>query len=146
MNNKYNEILDLPHHVSKVHPPMSMADRAAQFSPFAALTGFDAAIAESGRLTQTQIELDEEALTALNRKFQFLMEHLKEAPEVQFVFFQPDDRKSGGMYRTISGAVKKVEEFERQIVLQDGQKLPMDCILEMTGDIFRLTERDNHQE
>ena len=119
MNRKYNEIMRLPHHVSKTRPQMPMSDRAAQFAPFAALTGYDAAIKETGRLTDERIELDEGALTALNMRYQLLMDALDEAPEVTITYFQPDERKAGGKYITATGAVKKVDAFERRITMQE---------------------------
>lgn len=103
MNNRYNEIINLPHHVSKTRPQMPMSDRAAQFAPFAALTGYDSAIKETGRLTDERIELDEEALTALDMKYQLLMDVFDDAPEVTITFFQPDERKAGGKYASQVG-------------------------------------------
>ena len=103
MNNRYNEIINLPHHVSKTRPQMPMSDRAAQFAPFAALTGYDSAIKETGRLTDERIELDEEALTALDMKYQLLMDAFDDAPEVTSTFFQPDERKAGGKYASQVG-------------------------------------------
>lgn len=103
MNGKYDEIIDLPHHVSKTRPQMPMSDRAAQFSPFAALTGYDSAIKETGRLTDEKIELGEESLTALNARYQMLMDVLAEGPEVRITYFKPDERKAGGAYVTIQG-------------------------------------------
>lgn len=126
MNGKYDEIMGLPHHISKTRPQMPMSDRAAQFAPFAALTGYDAAIKETGRLTDERIELDVEALSALDMKYQLLMEALDEAPEVTITYFQPDERKAGGKYLTATGAVKKVDDFERRITMQDGTKIPME--------------------
>ena len=102
-SNKYDEILSLPHHVSKTRPQMPMSDRAAQFAPFAALTGYDSAIKETGRLTDERIELDEEALTALDMKYQLLMDALNEAPKVTITYFQPDERKAGGKYASQVG-------------------------------------------
>ena len=102
-SNKYDEILSLPHHVSKTRPQMPMSDRAAQFAPFAALTGYDSAIKETGRLTDERIELDEEALTALDMKYQLLMDVFDDAPEVTITFFQPDERKAGGKYASQVG-------------------------------------------
>ena len=96
-------ILSLPHHVSKTRPQMPMSDRAAQFAPFAALTGYDSAIKETGRLTDEKIELDEEALTALDMKYQLLMDVFDDAPEVTITFFQPDERKAGGKYASQVG-------------------------------------------
>lgn len=136
----YDDIINLPHHVSKIRPQMSMLDRAAQFSPFAALTGYDAAIKETGRLTDERIELDEEALTALDRKYQLLINALDDAPEVTITYFQPDERKDGGKYITATGAVKKVDDFERLITMQDGATIPMDDVLSIDGELFSSLE------
>ena len=140
MNRKYNEIMGLPHHVSKTRPQMPMSDRAAQFAPFAALTGYDAAIKETGRLTDEKIELDEEALTALDMKYQLLMKAHDEAPEVTITYFQPDERKAGGKYVSAVGAVKKINDFERRITMQDGAKIPMDDVLSIEGELFSVLE------
>lgn len=135
-NSKYNEIMSLPHHVSKTHPQMPMSDRAAQFSPFAALTGYDSAIRETGRLTDERIELDEEALMALNMRYQLLMDSLKESPEVRITYFKPDERKSGGAYLTVSGIVKKVDDYERMITMRNGVVIPLDDVLMIEGELF----------
>ena len=119
---------------------MPMSDRAAQFAPFAALTGYDAAIIETGRLTDERIELDEEALTALDMKYQLLMEALDDAPEVTITYFQPDERKAGGKYITATGAVKKVDDFERRITMRDGTRIPMDDVLSIDGELFSSLE------
>lgn len=131
MNNRYDEIINLPHHVSKTRPRMPMSDRAAQFAPFAALTGYDSAIKETGRLTDERIELDEEALTALDRKYQLLMDTLDDAPEVTIIYFQPDERKAGGQYVSATGTVKKVDTFGRRILLQDGTRIPLDSVYDL---------------
>ena len=131
MNNRYDEIMGLPHHVSKTRPHMPMSDRAAQFAPFAALTGYDSAIKETGRLTDERIELDEEALTALDRKYQLLMDTLDDAPEVTIIYFQPDERKAGGQYVSATGTVKKVDTFGRRILLQDGTRIPLDSVYDL---------------
>ena len=138
--NQYEDIINLPHHVSPTRPQMPMSDRAAQFAPFAALTGYDSAIKETGRLTDERIELDEEALTALDMKYQLLMEALDEAPEVTITYFQPDERKVGGKYVSAVGTVKKVNDFERQITMQDGSKIPMDEVLSIDGELFSSLE------
>ena len=129
MTDNYNDIINLPHHVSPTRPQMSMMDRAAQFSPFAALTGYDAAIKETGRLTDEKIELGEEELSILNIKFQLLVDSLDEEPEVNITYFKPDDRKAGGAYLTASGTVKKIDDFERIIFMKNGTKIPMDDVL-----------------
>ena len=140
MNSKYNEIMGLPHHVSKMRPQMPMSDRAAQFAPFAALTGYDDAVKETGRLTDDKIELEESSLNELNAKIQLLRENLADAPEITFTYFKPDERKAGGAYLTTTGTVKKLDDYERQIVLQSGTKLPMDDILDISGEIFAMIE------
>lgn len=140
MNGKYDEIMGLPHHVSKTRPQMPMSDRAAQFAPFAALTGYDSAIKETGRLTDERIELDVEALSALDMKYQLLMEALDEAPEVTITYFRPDERKAGGKYVSAVGAVKKIDDFERRITMQDGAKIPMDDVLSIEGELFSVLE------
>ena len=140
MNRKYNEIMGLPHHVSKTRPQMPMSDRAAQFAPFAALTGYDAAIKETGRQTDERNELDVEALSALDMKYQLLMEALDEAPEVTITYFRPDERKAGGKYVSAVGAVKKIDDFERRITMQDGTKIPMDDVLSIDGELFSSLE------
>ena len=136
MTGEYEDIIHLPHHVSSKRPQMSMLDRAAQFSPFAALTGYDDAIQETGRLTEQKIELDEETLEKLDERFQILQEHLGEQPEVQFTYFKPDERKDGGTYLTVSGVVRKIKLYEREILLQDGTIIPVDDILKMESHIF----------
>lgn len=139
-NGKYDEIMSLPHHVSKTRPQMPMSDRAAQFSPFAALTGYDSAIKETGRLTDEKIELDEETLMALNMRYQLLMDSLKDSPEVRINYFKPDERKSGGAYVTVTGVVKKVDDYERLITMQDGMAIPMDDVLTIEGELFSELE------
>ena len=136
MSGQYDDIINLPHHVSSTRPQMPILDRAAQFAPFAALTGYDAAIKETGRLTDEKIEMDEEALNILNMKYQILVDSLDDEPEVTFTYFKPDERKAGGAYVKVTGTVKKVDDFERLIVMQDGTKLPMDNILNIDGKIF----------
>ena len=131
MNNRYDEIMGLPHHVSKTRPQMPLSDRAAQFAPFAALTGYDSAIKETGRLTDERIELGEEALTALDRKYRLLMDTLDDAPEVTIIYFQPDERKAGGQYVSATGTVKKVDTFGRRILLQDGTRIPLDSVYDL---------------
>ena len=139
-NRKYDSIINLPHHVSKKRPQMSMLNRAAQFAPFAALTGYDDAIKETGRLTDEKIELGEEELTALNMKYQILVDLLDEEHEVTFTYFVPDGAKSGGAYVTKQGIVKKMDDYERTITLFDGTKIPMDDVMAIDGDIFGSVE------
>ena len=139
----YDDIINLPHHVSATRPQMSMLDRAAQFSPFAALNGYDAAIKETGRLTDEKIEMDEEALNILNMKFQILVDSLDEEPEVTFTYFKPDERKAGGAYIEVTGTVKKVDDFERLIVMQNGMKMGKitAALPDMDGDMRALAQQ-----
>ena len=136
MSDQYDDIINLPHHVSKTRPQMSMLDRAAQFSPFAALTGHDAAIKETGRLTDEKVDLGEEEKEVLDRKQLFLIEKLSERPALTVTYFVPDEKKAGGAYVTRSGNLKKIDAFERWMQLADGTKIPLDDILEIESELF----------
>ena len=133
----YEDILNLPHHVSKTRPQMSMLDRAAQFSPFAALTGYDDAIKETGRLTDEKIEMDEDRKAALDMKQAYLIEMIDEQPAISITYFLPDAKKSGGAYVTVTGNLKRFDEYERLLILTDGKKIPMDDIADIESDLFR---------
>lgn len=130
-SHKYDDIIHLPHHVSDRRVPMSRADRAAQFSAFAALTGYDAVIRESGRLTDMRTELDEDSKAMLNEKLQMILETIDEQPRVTITFFQPDERKAGGAYVSVSGRVKKIDEYARAVILTDGTAIPI-------GQIYQI--------
>ena len=125
---RYDQIIHRPRHISLRHSPMSNYDRAAQFSPFAALTGYDAVIAETGRLTDTQAELDEGGKALLDEKLRLLREHLPDRPEAEFLVFRPDTRKRGGAYETIRGRLKKIDPVNRLLVLTAGEIIPIDNI------------------
>lgn len=135
--NNYDDIINLPHHVSATRPQMSMIDRAAQFSPFAALTGYDAAIKETGRLTDEKIEIDEDTKASLDIKQAYLMEIIDEQPEISVTYFLPDTKKSGGAYVTVTGNLKRYDEYERLLILIDGKKIPMDDIADIDSELFR---------
>ena len=135
---EYDDIIHLPHHVSKTHPQMSMGDRAAQFSPFAALTGYDAAIAETARLTDQRVELDEYERQALNEKLQVISEHLKEHPKVMITYFLPDDQKDGGEYVIVTGNIKKLDDYEHRIVLMDGSRILMEDVTMIDMDLLKI--------
>lgn len=128
MTGKYDDIINLPRPASNKHPPMPMSDRAAQFSPFAALTGYDEAVMETGRLTDRKRELNDEEIAALNQKLQFLSEHLEEYPTITVTYFVPDAKKTGGSYATTTRRLKKIDTFDRWIQLDDGAKIPIDDI------------------
>ena len=135
MKSDYSDIIHLPHHVSKTHPQMSMHDRAAQFSPFAALTGFDAAVAEEARVTDRRIELEEDERQRLNERLRILSEHTEEQPEVSITYFVPDERKDGGAYVTKIGALKKIDEYGHVLIMTDGVKIPIREIIEVSLEI-----------
>jgi hypothetical protein len=136
---KYDAIIDLPHHVSTRHTPMSALDRAAQFSPFAALTGHEAAIEETARLTETQHDLDDSQLELLDERLLQIRAHLSQQPLLTFTYFQPDEKKSGGAYLTVTGRVRKILDFEHVIVLEDGTTLPMERLVSIEGELFSST-------
>ncbi len=131
MTDTYEDIISLPHHVSQKRPRMPVADRAAQFSPFAALTGFDAAISETARLTDEKLELDEYLKAELNDKLLKISNKLGECPQVAITYFKPDMKKSGGAYAAHRGYVKKIAEDERTIVMTDGAKILIDAIIDV---------------
>ena len=131
---KYDDIIGLPHHVSKTRPRMTMIDRAAQFSPFAALTGYEAAIDETARLTDAFVELDESQKEVLDKQIQQLKLELPQKRAVTVTYFKPDERKCGGTYVTITGIVKKIDEYERLIKMADGSEIPIVLIKEITPD------------
>ena len=133
---KYADIIDLPHHQSDTRPKMSNYDRAAQFSPFAALTGHADSIKETARLTDEYSEPSEEMKAIMNEKILFLMEQLKNQPEITITFFKPDEKKQGGAYITITGVVKKIKTYERQIQMTTGDLIPIDMIFGIDGEIF----------
>lgn len=128
---KYDDIINLPHHVSEKRARMSMTDRGAQFSPFAALVGYDAAIAETARLTDFRIELEESAKAALNETLRLLAQAQKSNPEVTVTYFLPDERKSGGAYVRAKGRVKKVDAYRETLNLLEGLEIPFQDIYEV---------------
>lgn len=136
----YDDIIHLPHPVSAKHPQMSVADRAAQFSPFAALTGYDAAIKETARLTGERVELDEEEKLRLDNKLRIVQEILTEQPELLVTYFQADNHKSGGSYLTVRGCVKKINVYKQFIVLADGLQIPIEDIYDLEGKVFSMSD------
>ena len=137
MSDEYKDIINLPHHVSSKRPQMPMLDRAAQFSPFASLTGYDDAIHETGRLTDEKIDLSKEEKKTLDRKQQILSEKLSDHPALTITYFVPDAKKSGGAYVTKDGNLKKIDEFERWMMLTDGTKIPLDDVSDIESELFR---------
>ena len=140
MSGPYNDIIDLPHPTSAKHPRMSMSDRAAQFSPFAALTGHDAAIRETARLTDAKIELSEEETSSLDRKLQIVSDRLRERPEVSIVYFKADGQKEGGAYVTVTGPIKKIDRCQNVVTMVSGTVIPIVDIIEIKSPIFSVID------
>ena len=138
MNTPYDDIIHLPHHVSQNHPQMPLRDRAAQFAPFAALTGYEAAVGETARLTASKRELDAQEAEELNRQLAVVIEHLSERPEVTVEYFVPDERKSGGAYVTVTGRVRHVSLPERILVMEDGTVIGFEDIAAISGFQFEI--------
>ena len=136
MSNSYDDIINLPHHVSITRPQMPLINRAAQFSPFSALTGYDSAIRETARLTDDRIELGESSIAELDMKLSILTSEIDNRPEITVTYFIKDAKKSGGAYVTITGAIKRIDEHERAILLVDGRKIIIDDVLEIESEIF----------
>ncbi len=132
-NQRYDDIINLPHHVSSKRPQMPILERAAQFLPFSALTGYEDAVKETARLTDTRIELEESEKDLLNTKLHVLLDNLATEPKVKIIYFLPDGRKSGGKYISKIGTVKKIDLYNRQIKLEDETAIPLD-------DIFAIEE------
>ena len=137
---RYDDIINEQHPVSKNHPPMTMENRAAQFLPFAALAGYDAAILETARLTNRRIELDEDEKLLLSSKLQLIQDSILSRPEVKVTYFEPDERKAGGAYVVAAGCVQKVDVYERHMVMSTGRRIPIDEVCAIEGELFRGME------
>ena len=137
MTGPYDDILHLPHPTSKRHPRMPIVDRAAQFSPFAALTGHKAAIEETARVTDRRIELDEDAKEQLDQTLQLLLERMDEQPEITVTWFSPDKKKAGGQYHTATGKLKRIDSREGRLILTDGNQIPLEDLLEIRSESFQ---------
>lgn len=137
----YDDMINLPHPISTKHPRMSMEDRAAQFSPFAALTGHEAAIAETARLTDARPKLDESRKMELNDRLQIILAHISLKPETVITYFVPDAKKAGGSYHRVSGTIKKLNEAAQTIVMENGTAIPLNDILEIESSVFGYFER-----
>ena len=137
MSGPYDDIIHLPHPTSENHPRMSRADRAAQFSPFAALTGHGAAIRETARLTDRQAELSEDIRAELDRKQALLLERLAEQPEIIVTWFCPDGRKDGGAYITTKGRLRKIDLSARRMVLTDGAEIALEEVTDLQSELFQ---------
>ena len=132
---EYDDLIHLPHPVSRKHPPMSAADRAAQFSPFSALTGYEAVIQETGRQTDSRVELEEYSRDILDQKQRILLDAAAH-PEITVTYFVPDSRKAGGAYGTLRGNLKKIDLCRRVIILLDGTEISQDAVIDLNSDLF----------
>ena len=137
---RYDDLLDLPHHVSVTHPHMTLYDRAAQFAPFKALTGYEDDVEETARPTDQRIELDADSIVRLDARLRLLEEHLADAPTVSITYFRPDERKAGGSYETVTGVVKKIDAIKCILVLWDGQRIPIGDISDIGGELFSILD------
>lgn len=138
---EYQDIIHLPNHRSKTRPQMSLHDRAAQFSPFAALTGHEDAIEETARLTEQKVELAEETKARLNARLLLIEQHLQKQPEVSITYFLPDKQKSGGAYVTKKGIVKRIDHFARAVIMADELTIPTEDISSIEGKLFHEFEQ-----
>ena len=137
---KYDDIINLPNPTPKCRPRMSALDRAAQFAPFAALTGYEAVVAEAARLTDDRLELSEDMKIILNDKMQMIVDNLDKEPFVTVRYFVPDKRKAGGAYIEVSEIVKEIDEYERCIVMTDGIKIPIEQVRAIDGELLNCFE------
>ena len=133
----YADIIDLPHHEPKTRMRMPRSNRAASFSPFAALSGYDDAVKETARLTDRQIEIGEDTKIALNERLRIAMEQIENHPVITVTYFMADSRKNGGAYVKHTGVIKKIDECERKVIFRDQMVIPIDNIYEMYGEIFK---------
>lgn len=137
---KYDDILDCPHHVSSVHPPMPLIDRAAQFAPFSALTGYEEIVKEEARLTEQRVELDEGELERLDQSLQYLKKRLQDeretTPDVKITYFCADQKKKGGQYRTVQGKVRRIRQYEKAVELEDRTEIPIEDIVQILYNRF----------
>ena len=131
MKDSYEDIISLPHHVSDTRPHMSVSDRAAQFSPFAALTGYDEKIRETARLTEKRVQLTEYQYELLNEKMSFIRDHIDTKPRISVTYFVPDEKKEGGSYTQFDGQVKKLKEDSGALCFTDGTEIPLQSVTDI---------------
>lgn len=138
--NQYDDIINLQHYNSPSRPRMSRQNRAAQFAPFAALTGYDAAVAETARLTDKKHELTEDEKVTLSERLRILSENAHDRPVVEITYFKPDNRKEGGSYEIIKGAVRRIDEVEMKVIFADGTRIDISDICGIEGDLFNVIQ------
>ena len=136
----YEDIVNLPPHISKRHPQPTMLDRAARFAPFAAITGYEEMVLEEARVTEEWVDLSESVLESLNERLVILQEHLSEQPEITITYFEPDQRKAGGAYVAHTGNVKRIDLYEHLLVMADGKKIRIESVCKLDGEIFNDIE------
>ena len=136
----YHDIINLDRHVSPSRNHMPIIDRAAKFSPFAAITGFEQKIKETARITDRRLELDESEKVMLDKKLKIIEEDLSKKQEVEIVFFKPDEKKTGGAYSSIKGLVKKVDKNERVVVMDDQTSIDIKEIIDIKGQMFAVVD------
>ena len=135
-NFPYEDIINLNHYVSNIRDYMPIKDRAAQFAPFAALKGYESEIMETARRTERRIVLDESEKNKLDEKFIMIQEQLSKHPQIELIYFQPDELKEGGVYISVSGFIKKIDEYERIIEMRDGKRIPIEEIVSITSELL----------
>ena len=142
MNDKfpYEDIINLPRPVSKKHPQPPLSERAARFAPFAAITGYEEMVLEEARITEEKIELDECALILLDKKLNIIQKHLSQSPEITVTYFVPDKKKTGGAYRTITGIVKRIDPYQKILILQNDEKIQIEDIYNLKSDSFHTLD------
>ena len=133
---RYDDIIHLPHHVSKTRKPMPMINRAAQFAPFAALTGHDEAVAETARQTTPKQILSSDEQEILSKRLAYAIDHIGERPNLTFTYFIPDTQKEGGRYVSTSGILRAYDDFEKKIALEDGTVILIETIISISGDML----------
>lgn len=139
---KYDKIINMPHHTSSNRIRMSLLDRAAQFAPFAALTGYEESIKEVARLTDKKIELTDEEFEIINSKIKYIIEN-KIQEEIEIIYFVPDEKKDGGCYYTYKGLIKKVDEFNKAIILENREQIKISDIVSFNSDILEFLYNEN---
>ncbi len=142
-NHQYDDIIDLPHHISTNRPHMSIHDRAAQFAPFAAMTGHDVAVKEKARLTKERLDLDEGMRQLLDERLQLIRRNIDNRPDITLTYFVQDERKEGGEFATVKGKVKKIDEYKHIVYLEDELAIPIEDIVDIEGNFLLEDEEFN---
>lgn len=140
MKKNYDDIINLSHHVSQKHVQMSIEERAAQFAPFAALTGFSDEIKEAERITNQRKIIDENLREKLDRKLKIIQNNIYNCPQVTFTYFVHDIKKEGGSYVTVTEKVKRIDKYKKVIILENNIGVPISEIIDITGEIFKNYE------